>query len=69
MMSKEARCLECMKELQSVHWGHQPVQVSTIVDEDGKIMTNPRDECARWQCYFNTVLNIPSTFQDDAVIL
>ena len=30
-------------------------------------MTSPRDVCCRWQCHFNAILNVPGTFQEDAV--
>ena len=58
---------ECMKRLQVAYHGHKPLQVNTIVDENGNILSNHSDVCARWQHHFLNVLNVPSNFQEDVM--
>jgi len=48
VMSKGEVYWESMKKLQAVYHGRKPVQVSTIVDENGCTLTNHSDVCARW---------------------
>ena len=47
-MSKGNVQWECMKKLQVVTRGRKPVQVNTIVDENGNALSNHKDVCVRW---------------------
>ena len=56
---------ECMKklQLQVAYCSCKPLQVNTIVDENGNTLSNHSDVCARWQHHFLNVLNVPSNFK------
>ena len=46
---------------------HKPLQVNTIVDENGNTLSNHSDVCVRWQHHFLNVLNVPRNFQEDVM--
>ena len=53
---------QCVKQLQMVFRGRQPVRTSTVVDENGQLLSDSDAVIARWCRHFTKVLNVASNF-------
>ena len=57
----------CIKDLQTTGKGLQQVQVPAIVDENGNLCESMEEQSQRWQRHFTSVLNVCSSFDQNAI--
>ena len=57
----------CIKKLQSVHAGRHPVQVESILNESGLLLSQQSVIKDRWFRHFTKVLSAESSFNPDAI--
>ena len=58
---------DCIRKLQMVHAGRRAIRNSTVYDENGLLITNPKELQGRWFRHFQKVLNLQSDFRPDIV--
>ena len=57
----------CIRKLQVIHAGRKPTRPSVVLEED-RVLTADLDEVkSRWHRHFTRLLNIPSSFQEEAI--
>ena len=56
-----------IRKLESAHVGRKPVATSAILHEQGNLIESSGGLCARWRKHFESILNVPSQFNVDAI--